>query len=238
MTHRAYLDDPYMQECDAIVVALSSDGWCRLSQTILHPGGGGQPHDCGTLLAGSESLRVDAVREDEDGLLWHRVVPPSLAAGDRVQLRLDWALRFALMRHHALMHIVNTIALRQFGGVMTGAQLGADRSRIDFRFEHFSRDDIATFQALVNDVIAEDRAVTSRVIPENEFRSRPELVRTLNVSPPVVAGQVRIVDIAGFDSQACGGTHVHSTREIGKAVIDRFDNKGKDNKRLYWTLTP
>jgi misacylated tRNA(Ala) deacylase len=237
MTLRAYLDDPYLQECDAVVVALA-EGWCRLSQTILHPGGGGQPHDYGTLLAGSESLRIEAVREDADGEIWHRVIPPAIATGERVQLRLDWPLRFALMRHHALMHIVNTVALRQFGGVMTGAQLGAERSRIDFRFERFSRDDIAAFEHMVNDVIAEDRVVTSRVISEREFRARPELLRTLNKAPPATDGSVRIVDIVGFDAQACGGTHVHSTREIGKARLEKFDNKGKENKRLYWTLSP
>ncbi len=60
-------------------------------------------------------------------------------------------------------------------------------------------------------------------------------VRTLNILPPVVQGRVRIVEIEGFDAQACGGTHVHSTSEIGQ-VIGRFDNKGKDNKRFYWGL--
>jgi misacylated tRNA(Ala) deacylase len=49
---------------------------------------------------------------------------------------------------------------------------------------------------------------------------------------------VRIVEIEGFDAQACGGTHVHATGEIGRARLDRFDNKGKDNKRFYWDLAP
>jgi misacylated tRNA(Ala) deacylase len=60
----------------------------------------------------------------------------------------------------------------------------------------------------------------------------------LNVLPPVVDGRVRIVEIKGFDVQACGGTHVHSTREIGTAKIEKFDNKGKENKRFYWRLPP
>jgi misacylated tRNA(Ala) deacylase len=63
-------------------------------------------------------------------------------------------------------------------------------------------------------------------------------VRTLDVKPPVVAGRVRVVEIVGFDAQACGGTHVHRTGEIGGARVLKFDNKGKDNKRFYWELAP
>ncbi len=78
--------------------------------------------------------------------------------------------------------------------------------------------------------------ITATTVTEEEFRRRPELVRTLEVQPPVVAGHVRVVEIAGFDAQACGGTHVHTTAEVGRARIVRFDNKGKDNKRFYWEL--
>ena len=79
---------------------------------------------------------------------------------------------------------------------------------------------------------------TGGAVSEAEFHARPELIRTLNVRPPVVEGRVRIVTIAGFDAQACGGTHVHSTAEIGPARLIRVDNKGRDNTRFYWTLTP
>ncbi|HEX6838641.1 MAG TPA: hypothetical protein VF334_18815 [Polyangia bacterium] len=60
----------------------------------------------------------------------------------------------------------------------------------------------------------------------------------MNVRPPVVDGGVRIVEIAGFDAQACGGTHVHTTAEIGRARLAGFDNKGRDNKRFHWELAP
>ena len=61
-------------------------------------------------------------------------------------------------------------------------------------------------------------------------------IRTLNVRPPIVDGGVRIVEIAGFDEPECGGTHVHSTAEVGRVRLVRFDNEGRDNKRLYWEL--
>lgn len=251
MAERLYLEDPYRRTFDAEVLACA-DGWCALSRTLFHPGGGGQLADRGTLTAltddaraaqdptlarvpGGETFAVLAVREDEDGRVWHQLDRP-LPAGTHVQGAIDWPFRHALMRHHALMHVVNTIARDQFDGVITGVQLGADRSRIDFRLPAFAREQLAPFEQQVNEVIARDLPIASSVISEAEFHRRPELIRTLNVLPPIVNGQVRIVEIATFDAQACGGTHVHSTGEIGQARIVKFDNKGKDNKRFYWEL--
>jgi misacylated tRNA(Ala) deacylase len=142
------------------------------------------------------------------------------------------------MRAHALMHVVNTVARDRYGGVITGVQLGPERSRIDFRLGSFGREQVPELEAGVGEVLARDLAVTSTVISEEEVRRRPELVRTLEVKPPVIDGAVRIVEIAGFDAQACGGTHVHRTGEVGRRRIVKFDNKGKDNKRFYWELSP
>lgn len=233
MTQRLYLGDSYLREFDSAVVACA-DGWCRLEATAFHPGGGGQPCDRGQLVVAGEALPVAAVREDDDGtVIWHgveRALPP----GAIVRGVLDWEHRYAVMRHHALLHVVNTIALRDFGALITGAQIGAERSRIDLKLTDFGRDRLADFEARVNAVIARDLPLSASTIGEDEYRRRPELIRTLNVRPPVVDGGVRIVEIAGFDVQACGGTHVHSTGEIGRARLTKFDNKGRDNKRLYW----
>ncbi len=234
MTARLYLEDPYRRELDAEVLA-SSDGWCTLSRTVFYPGGGGQPHDRGRLVVRDGALEVTAIREDADGRIWH-CVGRDLAAGEVVRGVLDWPYRYALMRHHGLMHVVNTVARDRLGGVITGVQLGPDRSRIDFKLAGFSREQIPELEERVNEVVARSLPVASSVISEDEYRRRPELVRTLNVLPPVVDGRVRIVEIEGFDAQACGGTHVHSTSEIGRARVGKFDNKGKDNKRFYWEL--
>ena len=231
---RLYLDDPYLREFDAEVTD-SAEGWCGLSQTAFHPGGGGQPHDRGRLALRGIDVTVSAVREDDEGRIWHRV-DYDLARGERVRGAIDWPFRYTLMRHHALMHVVNTVAWQQFGGLITGVQIGPDRSRIDFRLGEFGRERIGEFEAHVNTAIDRGLPISSSIISENEYRSRPDLVRTANVLPPVVDGRVRIVTIAGFDAQACGGTHVHSTAEIGRARITKFDNKGRENKRFYWEV--
>ncbi len=234
MVRKLYLEDAYRRAFDAEVVA-SADGWCALSATAFYPGGGGQPADRGRLSIERDAVPVDAVREDDAGEVWHRV-GRDLAPGPRVTGELDWAWRHGLMRAHALMHVVNTVARDLLGGVITGVQLGPERSRIDFRLPAFAREQLPRLEQAVNEVLGRDLPVVSTTIGEEEFLRRPELVRTLDVKPPVIAGRVRVVEIVGFDAQACGGTHVHTTAEVGRARLVKFENKGKDNKRFYWEL--
>jgi misacylated tRNA(Ala) deacylase len=232
MGDKLYLEDPYLRAFDAEVVACA-DGWCALTRTAFYPGGGGQWPDKGQLVIGGESVAVDGVREDDQ--VWHHV-GRELAPGTAVRGEIDWPWRHALMRAHALMHVVNTVARDRFGGVITGVQLGADRSRIDFKLAGFAREQIGALEQAVNEVLARGLPVRSDSVSEEEFQERPELIRTLDVAPPVIAGRVRVVEIVGFDAQACGGTHVHSLAEVGRARVVKFDNKGKDNKRFYWEL--
>jgi misacylated tRNA(Ala) deacylase len=231
---RLYLVDAYTHEFDATVVDRDR-GWCVLSQTAFYPGGGGQPPDPGWLTWEDETLVVRAVREDATGRVRHdigRDLPP----GARVRGTIDWPTRYACMRYHCLLHVVNAVARRRFGGLVTGVQIGPDRSRVDLSVTGFTRDDVPAFEAEVNAVAREGRRVTAVVEREGALDARPELVRTLTVRPPVQGGTVRVVEIEGFDAQACGGTHVHSTREIGDARVTKFENRGKHNKRFYWEL--
>jgi misacylated tRNA(Ala) deacylase len=230
---KLYLDDPYRREFEAEVLA-TADGWCTLSETAFYPGGGGQPCDRGQLAVSDRVVAVSAVRAGEDGRIWHCA---ACEGGERVRGTLDWPFRYALMRAHALMHIVNTVARDRFGGAITGVQLGPDRSRIDFKLPDFARERIGELETEVNGIVERGLAISSSTISEQEYGERPELIRTLNVLPPIEDGRVRIVTIAGFDSQACGGTHVHSTAEIGRVRVAKFDNKGKENKRFYWEMT-
>ena len=85
-------------------------------------------------------------------------------------------------------------------------------------------------------MLAGNRAIRSYYIPGDEFRKREDLLRTLEAKPPVSGGRVRVVEIQGFDAQACGGTHVNTTSEVGRFSILRTENKGKINKRLYVRL--
>ena len=84
----------------------------------------------------------------------------------------------------------------------------------------------------VKAILDGDHAVRSYYLPEAEFRKRDDLLRTLEAKPPVFQRHVRVVEIRGFDAQACGGTHVSGTSGVGRFSIFRTENKGKMNKRL------
>jgi misacylated tRNA(Ala) deacylase len=178
---------------------------------------------------------VRAVREDATGCVRHDI-GRDLPQGARVRGTIDWPTRYACMRYHCLLHVVNAVARRRFGGLVTGVQIGPDRSRVDLSVTGFTRDDLPAFEAEVNAVAREGHRVTAVIERKDALNARPELVRTLTVRPPVQDGTVRVVEIEGFDAQACGGTHVHSTREIGDARVTKFENRGKHNRRFYWEL--
>lgn len=236
MTEELYLEDPYRRECLATVTGIDPSG-LLFDRTVFYPGGGGQPADRGVLVWGEARIEVPEAGRNRDGDIWHQCAPAGHPEpGEQVVARIDWRRRHALMRHHALMHVVNTVAWRDHGGLITGVQLGADRSRVDFRIAEFDPTRLAAFEERVNGILDSGAAISSSYVTEAEFLERPELIRTLNVVPPIIAGRVRVVEIEGFDAQACGGTHVHSLAEVGIARIVGYDNKGRHNKRLYWTL--
>jgi misacylated tRNA(Ala) deacylase len=237
-TERLYLEDSYCFEAEATVCAIQPDS-LAFDRTCFYPGGGGQPSDEGSArLQSGELLVIGSAHADADEIIWHACQTPPAPAilGQSVQLVLNKARRLALMRYHTVLHILNTIALRDYQGWITGVQIGVDYSRIDFKLENFSAAVCAELGQKVNAVIAANHSIRSYAIPEDEFRRREDLLRTLEVKPPISHGQVRVVEIEGFDAQACGGTHVHSTSEAGRFSIFRTENKGRINKRLYVRL--
>jgi misacylated tRNA(Ala) deacylase len=237
-TTRLYLQDDHCCEADATVVAVR-EGAIAVDQTCFYPGGGGQPPDVGSVRLGNGALlEITSAHADGDDVIWHVSTSalPSDIVGERVRLTIDRERRRALARYHTVLHVLNTIALRDYGGWITGVQIAPDYSRIDFKLDGFSAALCAELEEKVNTVLAANRPLKSYYIPEDEFRRRDDLLRTLEVKPPVVDGQVRVVEIDGFDAQACGGTHVSTTADVGRFSIFKTENKGKVNKRLYVRL--
>jgi misacylated tRNA(Ala) deacylase len=237
-TVRLYWEDDHCLEAEANVVAVR-DHALAFDRTCLYPGGGGQPADTGRAeLAAGHVLEIVAVAADADDVVWHttKSAPPPDIVGQPVRLVLDRNRRLALTRYHTVLHVLNTIALRDYGGWITGVQIGVDYSRIDFKLDGFSPALCAELERKVNTVLAQSHSLKAYYLPEAEFRARDGLLRTLEVKPPVLDGRVRVVEIEGFDAQACGGTHVSNTSELGRLSIFRTENKGRINKRLYVRL--
>jgi misacylated tRNA(Ala) deacylase len=239
-TRRLYLQDGHCFEADATIVAVRENA-IAVDRTCFYPGGGGQPPDQGTMRVRSgETLEIVSAHADADDVIWHDAPAPATVAilGQPARLILDRDRRLALMRYHTVLHVLNTIALRDYSGWITGVQIGVEYSRIDFRVDGFSAATCAELERKVNAVLQENHALVSHYVSEEEFRKRDDLLRTLQTKPPVSHGQVRVVEIQGFDAQACGGTHVRATSEVGRFSIFRTENKGKINKRLYVRLDP
>jgi misacylated tRNA(Ala) deacylase len=232
MTEELFRADAYARSCEAEVIAALDGGVC-LDRTVFYCQGGGQPGDRGRLLLtdGAPVEVVDTVKDG--GRIVHHLAEDSLmpAVGTSLVAEIDWPRRHRLMRMHSAMHLLCAAVACP----VTGGQVGADRSRLDFDLQGASidKDEIAERVATW---IAEDRPIRFMWIDADQLNARPELVKTMSVRPPATSGRIRLVEIAGVDLQACGGTHVRSTGEIGALTVGKIENKGRQNRRIALTL--
>jgi misacylated tRNA(Ala) deacylase len=229
MTEWLFQQDAYLRRCAARVLEASPDG-VVLDRTVFYPLGGGQPGDTGVLEAtdGRRWPVVDA-RKADGGRILHRLAEGSTlpAPGDEVEASVDWTRRHLHMRMHTGLHLLGSVL--RFG--VTGGQVAADRSRLDFDTQ--DEIDPAQVNQALQVLVQADRAVSCRWITDEELDAQPDLVRTLSVQPPRGAGRIRLLEIAGVDLQPCGGTHVRSTGEVGRLVVTKVENKGRHNRRVY-----
>jgi misacylated tRNA(Ala) deacylase len=234
-TEELFRDDAYARSCAATVLATAAEG-VVLDRTVFYPMGGGQPGDCGRIVlsGGGSALPVlDAQKGPEPGTVLHLLAdgtePPPAGAG--VTAEIDWERRYRLMRMHTALHLLCAAV----GGAVTGGQIGEGKGRLDFDLPEQGVDKDALAERIAA-WIKDDRPIRTRWIDADELDRRPELVRTMSVKPPRTGGRVRLVEIEGVDLQACGGTHVRSTGEIGAVLIGKIENKGRRNRRVNLTL--
>ncbi|MBP2314523.1 alanyl-tRNA editing protein [Azospirillum soli] len=230
-----FREDPYAKSCTATVSSVDERG-IRLDRTVFYPNGGGQPGDTGVLrFAGGEVRIADTVKGDggpDDVIHVPEMGAVLPAPGTAVEAEIDWDRRHRHMRMHTALHLVCAVLP---GASITGAQVGAERSRVDFNVPAESLDKQAIADA-INRLIAADTPVSPRWITDEELDAQPDLVRTLTVKPPRGYGRVRLVNIEGVDVQPCGGTHVARLGEIGMLEVMKIENKGKQNRRVVVAL--
>ena len=216
----------------------SRPGAVVLSRSALYPGGGGQPTDRGTLAWLGGETAITGV-EQQGSRLWHLLAEPVEIAGP-VELRVDSDFRFLMQQLHTGLHIVNALAFQEFdGALVTGANMSGDPSsgggtaRIDLDLPGADNQRLRALEATINDIIAQDLPVNTFSLPLAEAAQEPGTLRSKAVTPPAQPdGTVRIVEIAGLDRQACGGTHLSSTGESRPLRILKVENKGRHNRRI------
>jgi misacylated tRNA(Ala) deacylase len=226
MTDLLYLRDAYVTTADASVVAVDGDR-VALDRTVFYPTGGGQPHDTGTLGA----ARVVDVRKDGD-LVWHTVDGPTPSLDDSVALTIDWDRRHVLMRTHTALHVLCGVIWNEWGTAVTGGNMEPLSARMDFEFDPLPEGFGARVEQLVNDELAAAHPIEVSFLPRETAVEDEDLIRTKVNMIPTTVKEIRVVDIVGLDKQADGGTHVHSTDEVGRIRVVKTESKGKGNKRI------
>ena len=237
MTDRLFLDDPYLAETDARVVAHTPEGGVVLDRTLFYPTGGGQPGDSGRLDWGQGCLTVATSVKGEGAQIAlvpaePQVLPP---VGTELRQHLDWERRHRHMRMHTALHLLSVVIPLP----VTGGAVGETRSRLDFDMAE-APEDRDTLEEYLNLLVDRDLAVTEDWITDADLDANPGLVKTMSVRPPKGAGRVRLIRIGQgereVDLQPCGGTHVARTGEIGALRLGKIEKKGRQNRRVYLHL--
>ncbi len=229
MSHRLYYSDPLLASFDAHVSDIRevsrTEGrslWqIALDQSAFYPTSGGQPHDTGLLTATSSGgalleAPILAVEEDEQGEVWH-TTPKPLSAGTAVRGYIDWSRRRDHMQQHSGQHLLSAVMYRRLGAATVSFHLGEMTSTIDLAREAISPEELEQVEDAVNEIIAENRPVSMRTIPrqEAEMLLAAGTLRKL----PEREGEIRLIEIDEIDLNACGGTHVQATGQIGGLLI-------------------
>jgi misacylated tRNA(Ala) deacylase len=230
-TSRLELADQTLREWSATVLDVTDDG-VVLDRSAFYPGGGGQPPDHGVLLWGGVQTRVVGARAGDDLVLIAADGDPLPPVGTPVHGAVEDARRTALMRTHSALHLLSGVVFRDFSALVTGGNMEPLEARMDFDLPEVPPGFKQRVEEMCNAEVAADRRIEVRVLPRDEAFQIPDIIRTAtNLLPPDLT-DVRIVDIVGLDTQADGGTHVASTRAIGRLRVAKVENKGKGFRRL------
>ena len=220
-TERLYYTDCYLRDFEARVLQAEPGPQglrVYLDHSAFYPESGGQPSDRGTL-AGIPVLDVI----DEGDQVAH--VLASKPEGETVRGEIDWSRRFDHMQQHTGQHLLSA-AFDKIGGFKTVSfHLGVEASTIDLDSDRLGRRQIEEAEGLANSVVFENREVRILFQPASEA-SRMDLRK-----PTAREGDVRLIEVAGFDLSACGGTHVGRTGAVGSIAVRRIE-PAKGNMRV------
>jgi misacylated tRNA(Ala) deacylase len=231
MTEKIYLSNSYVKEFDGTVESASGQA-VILDKTAFFPGGGGQPADTGIIASEKGAFRVVEVKKDGEEVV-HILDREGLSPGMKVHATLDWETRYMHMRLHTAIHIIDGVVEKRNQGSITGGQIYDDRARVDFDIPGMDRQTVEAIISEAQKIVDSGQKVYPKTFKkeealtiENLSRTEPgrELMKQLD--------EIRVIVINGFDMQMDGGTHVSSTKEVGKITLFKYENKGSHNKRI------
>jgi len=230
---RLYYSDPFLRTFTATVSAVREPSTAEpgslwqtcLDRSAFYPTSGGQPFDTGllrTLSAGGAHINipVDQVEEDDAGIVWHFLQQP-LAAGTQVEGHIDWTRRFDHMQQHTGQHLLSAVFARELQAHTVSFHLGEKSSTIDLATPALAHHSLERVERIANEVIGDNRPVTISYASRAEAEAM--LARGELRKLPDREGAIRVIEIADLDRNACGGTHVRATGQIGGLLIRRIE---------------
>lgn len=214
MTEKLFYKDSYTREFQARVLSCTE---CKgsyqavLTRTAFFPEGGGQSADTGFFYTeDGREIPVTDVQE-KDGIVFHYITSP-VKAGEEIKGKLDFEERFSKMQQHTGEHIISGLVNRHFGYHNVGFHLGTEEVTMDY-------DGILTQEDLEQIEMEANQAVAENIPVVVLYPSEEELKNITYRSKIEIEGQVRIVQIPGYDSCACCAPHVKETGSIGLIKI-------------------
>ena len=233
MAELIYQADCYVTDFEARVTRVEGNK-LFLDRTAFHPTSGGVANDTGFIE--SSSGRWNVIDVIEEGDVAHLLdSKPDLSVGDIVRGHIDWDRRYRLMRLHTADHILTAILYKEKGALVTGGHIDPEYAKSDFSLERGEREVFEEAIKKVNEIASSGIEVKIYFLPREEAMKIPGIVKLAAKMPPTLE-KLRIVEIPGIDIQADGGPHVRNTREIGEVKLLKVENKGKEKKRVYFTV--
>lgn len=231
-----HLTDSYLKEFDATVESVKDGKFVVLDNTAFYANSGGQPHDTGILIRDDGTEFPVSYVAKVQGNISHELTATGLKAGDRVKGIIDWDRRYRFMQYHTACHILSAIIHNETGAKISGNQLAEEKTRVDFNLEDFDREQIKSYEAKVNEIIDRKIPVSINIMSREEAFKIPSVVKLKDAFPPEIE-DIRVISIPDVDTQACGGTHIANTGDIPHIEIIKAENKGKNNRRIYFRFT-
>jgi alanyl-tRNA synthetase len=227
-----YYKDVYQQEFEAKVLGVVDDKYLVLDQTCFYSEGGGQLADQGVIASTQGSAKVVDVQRVGTVSL-HQIDGSMPKVGEVVKGRLDWQRRIALMRHHTSTHVVLGAARRVLGqhAWQAGAQKGVDSVRLDIsHYERITDEQVAEIERLAGELIMKCVPVEATWMPRE--KAEQEYGFILYQGGVVPGREIRVIKTGDWDVEACGGTHVGNTGEIGLIKVLKTERVQDGVERL------